>query len=274
VIKKEKLFVYPVGQMKRKGVQFPIVNLVEKYVFMGIALRLINAPVKLDGKVGCVMNVFAFLDVKMDTAKNLWNVDVKKGGKGCFVTFLHVVPVNMDFVVLQEFVTALLVTREKPVMHVFQTRIANSVHAEITRLNVIAMMDMRVYSATALFVEKDVTLNMECATSPKNVGVDPVGKERIVQSVSPLLIVSMVIVMSLFNASVMKVILGRTVMLQAPSMEIGDPGGLGQIVGLISRRPETVLATTHPLLEGVRIARKMAPTQVKNEPVLTMVTGL
>lgn len=50
VIKKEKLFVYQVGQMKRKRVQNRLVTLMEKHVFMGIALNLINAPVKLDGK--------------------------------------------------------------------------------------------------------------------------------------------------------------------------------------------------------------------------------
>ena len=66
----------------------------------------------------------------------------------------------MDTVVRLEFVPAMLVTLDPPVMNVFQTQIVNMVHVEITHLNVIAMMDLRVYFATNLFVEKDVTLNM------------------------------------------------------------------------------------------------------------------
>ena len=42
--------------------------------------------IKFSGRASCVMNVFAFLAVKMDFVKNLWNVNVMKGGKGCFVT--------------------------------------------------------------------------------------------------------------------------------------------------------------------------------------------
>ena len=45
----------------------------------------------------------------------------------------------------------------------------------------------------------------ECASNLKNVGAEQVGKEKIVTSVSDLLIVSMVFVMSLLNANVMKV---------------------------------------------------------------------
>ena len=66
----------------------------------------------------------------------------------------------MDFVVLLEFVPAMLVIRDPTVKNVFQTQIANMVHVQITHMNVIAMMDLRVYFATNLFVEKDVTLNM------------------------------------------------------------------------------------------------------------------
>jgi len=238
---------------------------------MGIAPGLINAPARLDGRASCVMNVFAFLAVKMDFAKNLWNVNVMKGGQGCYVTNLIVVTANMDTVVLLEFVPAMLVTLGPPVMNVFQTQIVNMVHVEITHLNVIAMRDLRVYFATNLFVEKDVTLNMECASSLKNVGVDQVGKERIVLSVSLLPIVSMVIVTSLLNASVIQVMLGKTVRLPHPSMEIGVSGDLGQIVGLIAIRPETVLAITHPPLEGGGIAQKMAHTHLKHKPVLNIV---
>jgi len=218
-----------------------------------------------------VTNVFAFLVVKMDTAKNLWNVDVKKGGKGCFVTNLNVAPVHMDFVVPQEFAPAILVTRESIVKRVFQTQIANMVLAETIHLNVIVMMDLRACSVTNLFARKDATLNMECASNLKNVGAEQVGKEKIVTSVSDLLIVSMVFAMSLSNANVTKVFLVRIVMLQLLSMEIGDNGGLGQnVMWMVANRPETELAMTHPPLEVVGIAPKMEVTHSKNEPVLIL----
>jgi len=218
-----------------------------------------------------VTNVFAFLVVKMDTAKNLWNVDVKKGGKGCFVTNLNVAPVHMDFVVPQEFVPAILVTRESIVKRVFQTQIANMVLAETIHLNAIVMMDLRACSVTNLFAGKDATLNMECASNLKNVGAEQVGKEKIVTSVSDLLIVSMVFAMSLSNANVTKVFLVRIVMLQLLSMEIGDNGGLGQnVMWMVANRPETELAMTHPPLEEVGIAPKMEVTHSKNEPVLIL----
>ena len=62
--------------------------------------------------------------------------------------------------------------------------------------------------------------------------------------------------------------LGKTVRLPHPSMEIGVSGDLGQIVGLIANRSETVLAITHPPLEEVGIAPKMEVTHSKNDPVL------
>ena len=54
-------------------------------------------------------------------------------------------------------------------------------------------------------------------------------------------------------------------------MEIGVSGDLGQIVGLIASRPETVLAITHPPLEAGGIAQKMAHTHLKHKPVLNIV---
>ena len=54
------------------------------------------------------------------------------------------------------------------------------------------------------------------------------------------------------------------------SMEIGVSGDLGQIVGLIASRPETVLAMTRPPLEGGGIAQKMAHTHLKNETVVNV----
>ena len=50
MIKKAKLFVYLVGQMRKRLAKTLIVTLTENRVFMGIALNQIDAPVKLDGK--------------------------------------------------------------------------------------------------------------------------------------------------------------------------------------------------------------------------------
>jgi len=63
VIKKAKLFVYLVGQMRKKLAKTLIVTLTENRVFMGIALSQIDAPVKSDGKVSLVTNVSASLVV-------------------------------------------------------------------------------------------------------------------------------------------------------------------------------------------------------------------
>ena len=70
------------------------------------------------------------------------------------------VPVNTGFVVPLEFVPAIRVTKELNVIHVFQTLTANMVHVEITHLNVIAMMVLRVCFVTNLNAEKDAILNM------------------------------------------------------------------------------------------------------------------